>query len=304
VLNRKVYILANFLNLEAIKMKQLIKPAYEVKVNSPYTLSYDKLTREALRLGYETFKDNKAAIPSTVNINHRGIVKASNWYFANIIANNISKITGRRIHPMNAREVQLFLKYKLLQDASKTYDDEGFVFYPAITLNPNTHEHILEQLQSDEFRNRFNVDLKKPFLLTSSVNVFPDDNYENGLRVDLDEYSEVYNHDSLIKGGRFDLNDSGLIKDGLPGELGKGSKNLYTVKDGVRWFCRLGDLLLYAGSAALAGSCGAGRVRLVENFSSENEGLITKFEEEKQKQIQDLEERVQEKIKQIQSITL
>ena len=285
-------------------MKQLIKPAYELRVNAPYTLSYDKLTREALRLGYETFKDNKSAIPSTVNIESKGVVKASNWYFANIIANNITKITGRRIHPMNAREVQLFLKYNLLQDANETYDDEGFVFYPDIKVNPNIHKHILEQLQSDEFKNKFNIDLKKPFLLTNSVNVFPDDNYENGLGVDLNEFSEVYNHDSLLKGGNFDLGDLGLIKDGLPSKLGKGSKTLHVANDGVRRFYRDRDLDLDARVDGLADSDDTGRVRLVENFSSENDGLISKLEEEKQKQIRDLEEKVQGKIKQIQNITL
>ena len=90
----------------------------------------------------------------------------------------------------------------------------------------------------------------------------------------------------------------------MPSKLGKGSKTLHVASDGVRRFYRDRDLDLDARVDGLADSDDTGRVRLVENFSSENDGLISKLEEEKQKQIRDLEEKVQGKIKQIQNITL
>ena len=40
----------------------LIKTAYEVKINPPYTPNYkDRLVRDALKLAYENFKGNQYA---------------------------------------------------------------------------------------------------------------------------------------------------------------------------------------------------------------------------------------------------
>ena len=104
---------------------RLIKPAYEVKVNPPYTPNYrDKIVRDGLRLAREEFKDNKAAIPRTVDFSAKdGDVKGSTHYFVNILASKINALTGGKIRPANAREIQLLLRYGLIEDADKTYDD-------------------------------------------------------------------------------------------------------------------------------------------------------------------------------------
>ena len=289
---------------------KLINQAYEVKINPPYTPNYkDRLVRDALKLAEGEFKDNKYAIPSTVNTKVKdGILRGSNWYFANILANKISKLSGGKIRPVNAREIQLFLKYGLIEDAKETYDDEGFADYPVNGADSNLHKYIFSQINSENWKNRFrHVDSKKPFLITGSVDVNLDDKFENGLRIDFNEFTEIYNHDALLEGGNFDENDLGLVETGLPYNLGKGNRNLYVSDNSVRGFCRGRNLNLYAWDEGLAGSNVAGRVRLVEIFSSGNDGLVSlvnKLEQEKQNKIRSLEEEAQRKIKQVRSINL
>src|SRR3989344_4789786 len=135
---------------------KLINPAYEVNINPPYTPNYkDRLVISALRLAKEGFKDNIYGIPPTVNPEAKGgILKGSNWYFANILANKISKLSGGKIRPVNAIEIQLFLKYGLIEDAKETYDDEGFTVYPVNGANPNLHKYIFSQINSENWKNR------------------------------------------------------------------------------------------------------------------------------------------------------
>ena len=151
------------------------------------------------------------------------------------------------------------------------------------------------------------VNLKKPYLITGSVDVYPDpdDKFENGLKIDFNEFTEIYNHDSLIKGGIFDKNDPGLVKTGLPSTLGQGNLTLHTSDSSVLRFLRGGSLNLFAWDDILAISNLTGRVRLVEIFSSGNDDLVSlvnQFEQEQQNKITLLKQETQRKIKQVQSI--
>lgn len=281
-------------------MKQtLIKPAYEIEVHPPYTLSYDdKITRDALRLAQEEFKGNNYAIPeyaisSTVNLDSKkDFVQGSSWYFANILASKISKLTNSKVRPVNAREIQLFLRHNLIPDASSTFDDEGFTVNPRKGAKPKLHNHFTSQLTSENWRSKFeHVDRSKPYLITGLIDVSLDDNFEYGLKVDFNEFSEVYNHNSLVKGGNFDSNDPGLINDGLPSRLGQGIRTLYIGDGDVCRFIRNRNLDLIAGNDNLASSYDTGRMRLVEIFSSGNDGLISKIEQENLELSRELEKR-------------
>ena len=287
---------------------QLIKPAYEVKINPPYTPNYrDEIVRNGLRLAREEFKHNKVAIPSTVDFSAKdGDVKGSTYYFVNILAGKINALTGGKIRPANAREIQLFLRYGLIEDAGRTYDDPGLTFYSNKDFNSRTYDHLCLQIASEGWKKKFeHVEIKKPFILTGSVDVHPDSNFDNGLRIDINDFTEVYNHPALLKGGRFNSNDPGLIETGFPYNLGEGDRELFVTNSGVRWFCRGRDLGLGARDGDLGDSSDAGRGRFVEIFSSGNEGLVTlakRFHEEQELKAKSLHDHFERKRKEVQSI--
>ena len=287
---------------------QLIKPVYEVKLNPFYTPDYkDKIVIDALKLEREEFKDNKAAIPNTIDFNAKtDIVKGSNYYFVNILANKISALSGRKIRPVSANEIQLFLKYDLIEDANNTYDDSGLIFYSNEYPNLSTYNHICSQMISDDWKKKFeHVELKKPFMLTGSIDIHLDNGFDNGLRIDINDFTEIYNHPSLFKGGSFDINDLGLIETGLPHNLEGGDKTLFIAGGGVRRFNRCGGLNLYAKNGNLSLSSSAGRGRFVEIFSNGNNNLVNlvkKFYKERQSKISSLGEYSIRNIKEVQGL--
>ena len=274
-----------------------------IKLNVPYVfrLEYDKEGREAVKKVLTDYKGTRAAL-DTFNVEAQGPVRGSNIYSRFALGNAYREIIKEDVRPINARESEIALTNDALTDPRSTYEDLGLVVYPNKGINEKLYSYLREQVKS----NFKNVKLNKPFIVTGLMNVVRDSNYGNGLRLELNELTEVYNVPILSKEtGNFDTNDLGLQKTGFPGKLGKGNRTLYTSDNGVQRFGRYWGLGLSAGWAVLADSDDGGRVHFVKNFSSGNlEELVSKLEQEKTKQDQKLKEEYELAVKQVRSISL
>ena len=274
-----------------------------IKLNVPYVfrLEYDKEGREAVKKVLTDYKGTRAAL-DTFNVEAQGPVRGSNIYSRFALVAAYRELTKEDIRQINARESEIALANGTLTDPNLTYEDLGLVVYPNKGINEKLYSYLREQVKS----NFKNVKLNKPFIVTGLMNVVRDSNYGNGLRLELNELTEVYNVPILSKEtGNFDTNDLGLQKTGFPGKLGKGNRTLYTSDNGVQRFIRNRGLDLDAYWSGLANSDDNGRVHFVKNFSSGNlEELVSKLEQEKTKQDQKLKEEYELAVKQVRSISL
>ena len=193
------------------------QPIIKVDVPQIFQLQYDEAGREAVKKVLTDYKDTKAALV-TLDIKSQGPVRGSNIYFRNAVVNAYRQITGENVHPINARESEIALANDTLTDPTSTYEDLGLIVYPKEGVNPNLWENLREQVKSD-FPN---VKLSKPFVITGLMNVVKNSTYENGLGLNADELTEVYNVPILNrKTGKFDSSDKGLQKTGFPSKLGR-----------------------------------------------------------------------------------
>ncbi|MEK6835265.1 MAG: hypothetical protein AABX61_03320, partial [Nanoarchaeota archaeon] len=243
---------------------------------------------EAVRKVLTDYKGTRAAL-DTFNVGAQGPVKGSNIYSRFALANAYREISKENIRPINPRESEIALANDALTDQTSTYEDLGLAVYSKEGSNPKLWKNLREQVKS----NFANVNLSKPFVITGLMKVVKDSNYEDGLKLDADELTEVYNVPILNKKtGSFDTKDPQLQKTGFPSKLGKGNRTLYTSDNGVQGFFRNGNLVLDARYDNLADSNDDGRVHFVKNFSSGNlEELVAKLEQERIKEQETLDKR-------------
>ena len=278
------------------------QPIIKVDVPQIFQLQYDEAGREAVKKVLTDYKDTKAALV-TLDIKSQGPVRGSNIYFRNAVVNAYRQITGENVHPINARESEIALANDTLTDPTSTYEDLGLIVYPKEGVNPNLWENLREQVKSD-FPN---VKLSKPFVITGLMNVVKNSTYENGLGLNADELTEVYNVPILNrKTGKFDSSDKGLHKTGFPSKLGRGNRTLYVDNNnGVFGFYRYGNLSLNARGENLAGSNVNGRVNVVRNFSSGSlDERVAKLEQERLKKEKELQQQYELAVKQVRNIKL
>ena len=254
------------------------KPIIQVNVPYIFQLEYDEAGREAVKMVLDKYKKTRAAL-NTFNVEDNGPVKGSNIYARFALANSYRELTKEDIRPINAKESEIALANGTLTDPTSTYEDLGLIVYPAKGANPILWGYLRDKVKS----NFPKVNLNKPFIITGLADIVKDSSLEDGLGLELNELTEVYNVPILSKEtGTFDTNNSELQKTGFPSKLGEGKRNLYAAKDGVRRFVRNRYLDLFARDDYLANSYGAGRVHLAKNFSSGNLGeLISNLEKER-----------------------
>ena len=247
--------------------------------------------RKASILLKEKYEGTPAYL-NTINQAQEGSLQGSNYFYKCALANIYSELLGQRITPATITEGEIALFHnKLGEDPGTFYEDFGFTVFPEQGPNEEYHQSIRGQVKV----NFGNVDLKLPFVITGSCNPVKDDKYANGLRLDLNELTDVYNVLTLKESGLygFSSRDPGLQRTGFPDRFEEnGDRELYVGDSGVRRLCRGRGSYLDAWDGYLAGSVGAGRVHLVANFSSGNlDELVQQLEQEKLKQQQELETR-------------
>ncbi|MEK6862785.1 MAG: hypothetical protein AABW57_01335 [Nanoarchaeota archaeon] len=277
------------------------QPLIQVQVPEIFQLQYDQAGKEAVKKVLTDYKDTRVAL-DTLDVKAKGSVRGSNIYFRFAVGNAYRQITQENIHPINARESEIALANNVLVNPRSTYEDLGLTVYPKEGVNSKLWNYLREQLKDK-------IDLSQPFIITGLMNVVKDENYENSLRLDLNELTEAYNVPILIKEtGNFDSEDLELQRTGFPSELREGNRTLYTAKDGVRRLYRNGNLYLGAGFDDLAYSVGVGRVNVAKNFSSGNlEQLVdyrAKLEQEKSRKLEGLKQKYESLVKQVESINL
>ncbi len=275
------------------------KPIIQVNVPYIFQLEYDEAGREAVKLVLDKYKGTKVAL-NTFNVEDQDPVKGSNIYSRFALANAYRELTKEDIMPIDPRQSEIALANGTLTDPTSTYEDLGLIVYPAKGANPVLWGYLRTQVKGDFPK----VNLNKPFIITGLADVFKNSGLENELGLELNELTEVYNVPILSKGdGTFDTNDPQLQKTGFLSRLGKGKRDLYTAKDGVRGFDRDRNVDLNARLDGLAGSDGTGRVHLAKNFSSGNLGeLVSNLEQEKLKKLEELKKHYEIKIKKVQDI--
>src|SRR3989344_7725349 len=281
VINRKLYILINFLNLE-VKMEAKYNHIRETmlieKSPSIFSARYDdRLTGDSLKLLKERYSETKVIIPELDFKAKHGNVKGCNFFYKAALSNIARELSNEDIIPMTQLISELFLNGGKLEDVNNTYEVSGFTNYPQRGANPKSWQHFRDQAKA-YFPN---IDLDVPFVVEGLMDVVKDDNYECGLRIDFnkDGLTIATKVPVLSKGnGKFSSKDPGLLKTGFPYELDKeGDRHSYTVDNGCRGFDRDGSGL-DARNDDLAGSNGAGRVHLAKNFSGLNLEEIAKNE--------------------------
>ena len=229
-------------------------------------LNYDnEIVRESVKKLLQDYKGTAAALPTLDSKAKEGPVRGSNFYFRLTLGNILRKL-GADCTPLTPAQSEIALAQDLLTGLTSTYEDLGLSIYPNEGVNPKLWKHLREQSQGK-------VDLSIPYILTGLADVVIDDKFENGLRIDLSDLTQIYNVPILSqKDGSFDSNNPELTKSGFPSKLGNGSRKLYTRdnNDGVGRAYRGRYLDLNARYDDLAYSGGAGRVHVAKNFSSEN----------------------------------
>lgn len=244
-------------------------------------LEYDEIGKEAVKKVLKDYKNTAAAL-EIFDINSDGPVKGSSIYSRFALVNAGREITKENLMPITPKESEIALKNNALTDFKGNYEDLGLVVYPREGANARLWKYSRQQVKS----NFPEVDLKIPFVMTGLMDVVKDKKYENGLRLDINQLTEVYNVPILTTEeiGEFDTEDLELLETGFPSKLGKGSRNLYSSDDGVRRFWRDGDLNLSARSSKLAEWAKNGRLNFTRNFSSKNlEDLLKEVNEIKEK---------------------
>lgn len=261
-----------------------------IKVAVPYIfqLQYDEAGKEAVKKVLSDYKGTAAAL-NTFDVNEKGPVKGSNIYSRFVLGNVYRELTNADVRPINPKESEIALADNTLTDPTTTYEDLGVIVYPKKGVNEKIWKYLREQTKA----NFQDVDLRRPFITAGLMNPIKNDKYENGLRLDFNELTQVYNVPILKKEtGNFDSNDPELQRIGFPGKLGKGNRTLYIANTGVRRLYRDRDLYLDASDGDLADSLGTGRAHFVENFSTVNlDKLISNLEQEKLKQEKSLKDR-------------
>ena len=222
------------------------KPPFKV---APLEYS-DELVREAIKKILLDYKGIPAVVlPYLDQEAKSGFVEDSTPYFRFVMGNILRDLSGGRIAPITTSQSEIALSYNILE---KSYNEDlGLVVFPeeSTPSNPFLFEHLKEQA-----KERIDLDLNVPFVITGLVNVVKNELFENYLRIDLTELSELYNVSILDKkrgGGYFNPKDPSLKESGFPSVLldsSEGNRELYISKEDFRGVFRLVrgyDLTLY-----------------------------------------------------------
>lgn len=243
------------------------KPLYQVDAPQIFQLQYDESGREAVKKVLSDYEGTRAALSTFDSKAKKGPVRGSNVYSRFALGNVYRALTNEDVRPITPKESEIALDSNALTKPTETYEDLGLPVYRNKGANPVLWKHLREQIKS----NFEDVNLNKPFVVTGLMGVIIDDKYENGLRFDLNELTEVYNVPILSKKtGSFTSDDPELQRTGFPSKLGEGNRTLWTASKGVRKLYRFRNLYLLAYDAYLADSDDTGRVHFAKNFSSGN----------------------------------
>ena len=230
----------------------------------------DPAFREALKWVRANYK-NPAIVLGTYDLQAKqGPIRGSSSYSRYPLVEGYREVTqDLTAFPITPRQSERALSKNMLITPIETYEDLGFIVKPRnIKINPRLCNYLIQQVKAD-FPN---VNPEEPFILTGLPHITEHDDYENGLKVDANKLTIVYNNPILNQSSdNFDSDDPGLLGDGLPSKLGKGKRTLYNSDvGGVFRFFRNRDLGLDAGLGGLANSDGGGRVNVAKNFPGGN----------------------------------
>lgn len=194
-----------------------------------------------------------------------GPLKGGNPFSRFTIANIYRGLTGEDIIPINLKLTWLASNKNLLTDSDTTNEDLGLVIYP----NKGVHPYLWDDLREQVSSNFKDVKLDIPFVITGLVDVFKDNRLEYNLGIRLNKLTEVYNSPILNgDGGKFNLGDEGLIKEGFPYNLNSDGKLSLLVRKTHDGVCRLyrSGFNLNAEDSFLAYSNNNNRIHLVKFF--------------------------------------
>jgi len=241
-----------------------------------FLIGTDELGSEAVALMNDRFKGNQI-----VELNP-SLIWGSQPGYANLLrryalGEAVREITGWNTRPINPRESELAMREGTYPGSPRAYYEIlGAALYPKVGPNESLKKNLLNQA-----RER-GLEVELPAIATS-LTVVPDARFKYGVRLDLGENGEIYHAPVLKKEtGTFDSNDSGLVKNGVPNELGEleraflgmrldyqiggGTRGLETGTRGLNSFSRSGYLNLHADGEDLDNANAYGLLNLVRFF--------------------------------------
>ena len=182
--------------------------------------------REALKWIRANYKNPAMVLGNYDFQAKQGPIRGSSSYSRYPLVEGYREVTQDfTVFPITPRQSEKALLKNMLVKPTETFEDLGFTVKPRnIKYNPRLCNDLIQQVKAD-FPN---VNSEEPFIVTGLPHITEHDDYENGLKVDLNELTIVYNNPILNQPtGNFDSNDPGLLRDGLPSKLGEGVRTLY-----------------------------------------------------------------------------
>ncbi len=252
-----------------------------------FQLNYDKLGKDAFKLMNERFSGHKLVVLDDSELVRGQPIGHSNSYRRFALGPIVGELVpdAQLITPAFS---EIALINGRIPDAKSTYEDLALVVYSLNGPNSELAKHLVAQAKER------GLETKEFPIVFYGLKTAIDDKFPNGLRFDLGDSAVAYHAPILSKGtANFDANDPELVRSGLPSELGKGDRTLYTGQNSLRRLVRVGDLSVGAGIDNLPYSVKAGRVSFVKRGAAPQnlESAISGLEAEKRRQIDAVEAR-------------
>ncbi len=175
-----------------------------------FQLRYDENVIEVLHNLHKDYQNTKAFPISSIDSNYDRPVKDSNTYFRNAFGNYYNKLIDKTVFPITPAESEQALEKELLVDSYETYEDLGLIIFikkENVNLsNPELYQHIIDQVKS----NYKKIDISTPFIISGLMDVIKNLKYEYGLRLDLNEFTRIYNIDGIFNEKNLDSHSTYL----------------------------------------------------------------------------------------------
>src|SRR3989344_2348900 len=208
---------------------------------SPLDGRYKSLMKEVGRLA-QYFEDkgvNKSVLRAIKYNQEKGVFQGSNVPSV-VLVNMALKGENYRTATQQDLEYVMFTNDPSFNASHlrNHYVDSGLALRNDQELNEYQAKYLINQIQTE-----FGSEFKLPYKLDlNNLELRLDLNSQSGLVYHILDLSRIVHAPILNeKTGKFSSNDPGLLKIGLPYDLGEGSRSLYTTKHGL---C---GLLLYWG---------------------------------------------------------
>lgn len=180
-----------------------------------FLLEYDEIGKQSVSKVLLDYKDTLVVSLTDLTEKGKDAVKGTNLYTRFALGKAYSELSEVNVRPINFRESEMGLKYGVFTEPTEIMENLGLAVFPEKTLLPILWESLRNQV-AHHFKD---VDMKEPFVITGLIDLVKDDKFEYCIRLDVNDFTDVYNVPILETSGLFRGDNPGLIKTGFPNKL-------------------------------------------------------------------------------------